>query len=149
MGLLSACLVAMAIGCASQRFLGENPAKVRVQILGQAKPAKIPETAHSRSPVKWDWGFYLVGDGGKLRKLSEANGQRTTVLETNPLEAEGEFLVPAGQNKVRLIIEAYQYYYIGMWPAPQSLIFFQRDYRMDLGPGGIGQIKARVRAPSP
>jgi hypothetical protein len=140
--LLSACL--MAFGCASQSFLGENPARVRVEIQGQAKPMALPETAHSLSRVTWDWGFYLVREDGSLRKLREAGGQRTTVLETNPLQATGDFLVPAGKNKSRLMVEAYQYYYIGMKPAPHTLIYFQRDYKLDLGPGGTGQIKVRV-----
>jgi hypothetical protein len=136
--------MAMATGCASQEFLGENPARVRVSISGQAESAPIPETAHSKSPVKWDWGFYLVEPGGKLRKLRELNGQRTTVLEANPLEAEGEFLVPAGRHKARLLVEAYQYYSIGRLPTPQSLIFYQRDFQLDLGPGQTGRIKALV-----
>lgn len=137
-------LMVLAAGCASQEFLGENPAKVVVRIHAQAEPVPIPETAHSRSPVTWYWGFYLVEEKGKLRKLREANGKRTTVLEENPLEAEGEFMVPAGQHKARLLVEAYQYYSIGRLPAPQSLIFFQRDYRLDLGPGQTGRIEALV-----
>ncbi len=149
LGLLSACLMAVAVGCASQSFLGENPARVRVEIHGKAKPMQRPETAHTVSPVKWDWGLYLVGEDGNLRKLRELNGHRTTVLETNPLKATGEFLVPAGKHMARLLVEAYQYYYIGMKPAPHSLVFFQRDYRLDLGPGQTGQIKARIGETSP
>ena len=145
-GLLMAWLMAMTIGCASQDFLGANPARVKVSIRGSAKSISIPETAHSISPVKWDWGFYLVGEDGSLRKLSEASGQRTTVLENNSLNAKGDFLVPAGQHKARLLVEAYQYYYIGRLPSPQSLIFFQRDYILDLGPGQTGRITARVGA---
>lgn len=131
-------------GCASQSFLGENPAEVRVEINGWAQPTKGPEMAHTVSPVKWDWGFYLVRQDGSLLKLREKSGQRTTVLETNPLEAEGEFLVPAGKQKARLLVEAYQYYWIGREPAPFSLVFFQRDYQLDLAPGGRGDIKVRV-----
>jgi len=146
LGLLLAFLLAMTAGCASQEFLGENPARVRVLIHGHAASIPIPETAYNRSPVHWDWGFYLIGEGGKLRKLREVKGQRTTALQGNALEASGEFLVPAGQHKTRLLVEAYQYYYIGMWPSPQSLVFFQRDFRLDLGPGQTGEIKARVGA---
>ena len=141
--------LAFAAGCAANDFLGENPARVRVEILGQAQPMKRPETAHTVSPVKWDWGFYLVREDGTLRKLREVTGQRTTVLEANPLKATGEFLVPAGKHKARLLVEAYQYYYIGWKAAPHSLVFFQRDYQLDVGPGEIGQIKARVGDVSP
>lgn len=138
-----------AAGCAANDFLGENPARVRVEIRGQAQPMQRPETAHTVSPVKWDWGFYLVRADGTLRKLREVSGQRTTVLEANPLQASGEFLVPAGRHKARLLVEAYQYYYIGWKAAPHSLVFFQRDYHLDLGPGQTGRIKARVGGASP
>lgn len=141
--------MAFAAGCAANDFLGENPARVRVEVLGQAQPMKRPETAHTVSPVKWDWGFYLVREDGTLRKLREVTGQRTTVLEANPLKATGEFLVPAGKRQARLLVEAYQYYYIGWKAAPHSLVFFQRDYQLDLGPGQTGQIKARVGDVSP
>jgi hypothetical protein len=146
---LSAWLMVLAAGCASQEFLGQNPARVRVRVHGQAASIPIPETAYNRSAVYWDWGFYLVGKSGELRKLSELKGQRTTVLEGNTLEADGEFLVPAGKHKARLLVEAYQYYYIGRLPTPQSIVFFQRDYTLDLGPGQNGQISARVIQTSP
>lgn len=138
-----AALVLLA-GCASQSFLGKNPAKVRVEINGWAQPSQGPETANTVSPVKWDWGFYLLRKDGSLLKLSEKSGQRTTVLEENPLKATGEFLVPAGRQTVRLLVEAYQYYWIGREPAPLSLVFFQRDYQLDLGQGALGHIKAKV-----
>ncbi|KMY68588.1 hypothetical protein AAU61_02825 [Desulfocarbo indianensis] len=135
--------------CAATNQFGPDAPLVRVRIDGYAQPMAPPETAGEVTPVRWDWGLYLVEAGGDLRKLSELNGTRTTVLIRNPLSASGEFRVPPGRHTVRLLVEAYQYYYIGLFPAPQSLLFFQRDYRLDLAPGQRGEIRARPGGPPP
>lgn len=135
--------------CATANQFGPDAPLVRVHIEGYAQPMDRPETAGEVTPVRWDWGLYLVEADGALRKLSELNGTRTTVLIMNPLSGSGEFRVPPGRRTVRLLVEAYQYYYIGLFPAPQSLLFFQRDYRLDLAPGQRGEIRARAGGPPP
>lgn len=144
-----ACLAALAAaaGCSPLVDPGPEPAYLVVEVDAGVRPGPGPETASHLTPVRWDWGAYLVGREGRLLRLSPRGGQRLTVLETNPLKDRAVFPVPPGRNTYRVLVDAYRYYYQDRGPALENLRSFHQSYTLELSPGERRTVRFAPAAP--
>ena len=136
-GLAVALAALLLSGCAAGYLdPGPNPAKVRVRLDLGADPAGIPPGADDvNRTVRWDWGLYLEGRGGQLLPLAPASGEGLKVIPAPRLKRDTVFLVPAGGQKLRLIVEGYVRLRYGMSYSPYNLTYVQEDFSLDLAPG--------------
>lgn len=137
--LLAAALLAAVLlaGCAAAYLdPGPNPAKVRVKLDLAADLAGIPPgAAEVNRSVRWDWGLYVEGQGGQMLPLAPASGEGLKLIAAPRLRRDTVFLVPAGRQKLRLLVEGYVSVRYGMSFTPHNLTYVQEDFALDLAPG--------------
>lgn len=124
-------------GCAATYLdPGPNPAKVRVKLDLTADLGRIPADAVDvNRNVRWDYGLYLEGQGGQLLPLAPAGGETLKLIPAPRLTRDTVFLVPAGRQKLRLLVEGYVSVRYGMSFSPYTLTGVQQDFVLDLQPG--------------
>ncbi|MFH1058449.1 MAG: hypothetical protein V1797_07200 [Pseudomonadota bacterium] len=132
------CLAMLGLAGCAAGYLdpGPNPAKVRVKLDLTADLGRIPADAVDvNRNVRWDWGLYLEGQGGQLLPLAPASGEMLKLIAGQRLTRDAVFLVPAGRQRLRLIVEGYVSVRWGMSFTPYALAGVQQDYVLDLAPG--------------
>lgn len=130
--------VVLLAGCAAGLVVdpGPNPAKVRVKLdLGVDLTAIPAGAADVNRTVRWDWGLYVEGQGGQMLPLAPATGEGLKLIAAPRLTRDTVFLVPAGRQKLRLLVEGYVSVRYGMSFTPHNLTYVQEDFSLDLQPG--------------
>ncbi len=132
-------------GCApSYLKVGPNPARVEI-LLQAVSPSRHARYGDLSRDVYWDWGLYLLGEGGTLQALAPASGERLKVITANPLRRATTFLAPAGSIRLRLIAEAYISVPSSQGYQTVGLASFQKDFSLRLAPGAKQVIKVDFR----
>jgi hypothetical protein len=111
---------------------GPNPARIVVSVKGTVPEANLPSKGF---PVLWDWGLYVVGEGGIWQRLQPTQPVKFGALPGNPLDQNRIFLAPPGKHKLVLSLEAYVLMESGDQTVPVTVAKFGDNWQVDLAPG--------------
>ncbi|MBI5522013.1 MAG: hypothetical protein HY910_05235 [Desulfarculus sp.] len=115
---------------------GASPARVRVQLDMTPDRSLLPVDGGEASRVtSWEWGLYLVASDGRLLPLAPESKERLRGIPAERLVMDTVFLVPAGRQRLRLLVEGYVLVRLRMGATPYDVALLQEDLELDLAPG--------------
>ena len=85
----------------------------------------------------WDWGLYLVKNGGAdLIKLPTVQKIQTRRMKAEKLTVKATFQAPPGKNTYLLMADAYlEYYNASVKVKSVDLKTYKQNFTLDLAPG--------------
>lgn len=115
---------------------GASPARVRVQLDMTPDRGLLPVDGGEASRItSWEWGLYLVAADGRLLPLAPESKERLRGIPAERLTTDTVFLVPAGRQRLRLLVEGYVMVRLRMGVTPYDVALWQEDLELDLAPG--------------
>ena len=158
-GLVLCCLTAaMFLGCAGI-YVDPGPQPARLRLLLQAESDMDEVKAAMADKIRgyhygldtfgpfWEWGLYLKGADGSLRRLAPAKGGSVRTEEGFSFDREVVFLVPPGPSNLWLLLDVYLDYHEPHWgggAVPVNIKTYTEDLKVELCPNCAVDLKRQL-----